>query len=204
MRRIAPHILVAMLAGMTPIHCYAQGNSTANDFAGEWILPENGTVIRVDRCGESICSAIVKAVAPKLPDNGPRRRMPGILVPLTLKQNGPTSWHGELYDTRGGESYEGTINLIEKNRLTFVRCLIGSMLCETVTFYRVDPPKVPQEQEVAAPYAPKAKPKSAVKRPTHADFEAFLKARDASSTPTLSDQEHQALFRDFLDWRRKQ
>jgi hypothetical protein len=38
--------------------------------------------------------------------------------------------HGKRLSIRDSDIYEGTIKLIGKNRLTAVRCIIGSVLCE--------------------------------------------------------------------------
>lgn len=216
MRSIAPYILAAMLACMTPATSFAQEQPTEDELLGEWVLPGNGSVIRAYRCGDTFCDANVKVEPPKRWDSAPRRRVPGILIPSNLRQQGPRTWHGKLYNIRDGDTYEGTINLIDKNRLSFVRCLIGSVLCDTKIFYRSDPPSVaapPIQQrvvsrdrlEVATPPQPTAKTKSkiAARPPTRADFEAFLKERGIASVPTVSAPEQQILFKDFMAWRSK-
>jgi uncharacterized protein (DUF2147 family) len=215
MRCIAPHMLAAMIAGMASTISYAQEKPIEDDLIGEWILPENGSVIRAHRCGDRFCDSDVKVAPPKRWDSAPRRSGPGILIPSNLQRKGPATWRAEFYNLRDGETYEGTIKLIDKNRLSFIRCIIGSVLCETVTFHRIDPPKAPEPEkqerrpvsadrlEVAKPPLPKVKAKAATRQPTRADFEAFLKERGINSVPTTTAQEEQALFREFMAWRSK-
>jgi uncharacterized protein (DUF2147 family) len=213
MKSIVPRVLAAMLAGMAYTISYAQEKLTEDDLLGEWIFPGNGSVIRAHRCGDRFCGSDIKVKAPRLSDNAQKRSRPAILIPSNLEKRGPTTWHGKLVNIRDGDSYEGTITLIDKNRLTLVRCIIGSVLCETVTFQRMDPPRPPEPQERehrAVPAdqlkaaRPSPKPKTTALRPTQADFEAFLRERGTTSAPPLATQDKQMLFEEFLAWRRKQ
>lgn len=214
MNRIALQLLAGVLAGMTYTMAHAQETLTEEDLIGEWILPGNGSVIRAHRCGDAFCGSDIRVAPPMRWDSAPRRSRPGILIPWHLQQQGPTTWQSKLYNIRDGDTYEGTINLIDKNRLSFVRCLIGSVFCDTKIFHRVDPPKPPEPQKqehvgvtanqpkAAKPPSPRAK-EAAARRPTRADFEAFLNERGASQTSTTT-QEEQVLFREFMAWRSKQ
>jgi uncharacterized protein (DUF2147 family) len=222
MRSIAPFVLAAMLGGLASSISHAQENLTDDDLIGEWVLPGNGSVIRAYRCGETFCDANVKVEPVKRWDSAPKEKVPGLLIPRSLRRQGPTTWHGELYNLRDGDTYEGTINLIDKNRLTFVRCFVGSVFCDTKTFLRIDPPSTPEAPtpprqqravpparlEVAAPSrpaaTPKARTKAATRQPSRADFEAFLKERGTTNAPVATTQEPQALFKEFMAWRSKQ
>lgn len=215
MKGIAPHVLAAMLTAIACTGCYAQEQPTGDDLFGEWILPENGSVIRAHRCGDHLCGSEVKGAPPKLPDNGQKRSHPGIFIPYNLQKMGATAWRGEFRNLRNGDTYEGTIKLIDKNRLTLIRCIIGSVLCETVTFHRIASPATPERtrEHRALPIGPltEATPRmskpnaaTAAPRPTRADFEAFLKERAITVVPHSASQDEQALFKEFLAWRRKQ
>ena len=211
MKSFAPRVLAAMLAGMAYTISYAQEKLTEDDLLGEWIFPGNGSVIRAHRCGDRFCGSDIKVEPPRLSDNSQRRSRPDILIPSNLQKSGPTAWHGEFLNIRDGDTYEATIKLIDKNRLTLVRCIFGSVLCETVTFDRIAPPRPPEPQErelravsadqLRAAKRPLPKPKTAAPRPTQADFEAFLSERGITGVPT---QDEQMLFREFLAWRSKQ
>jgi uncharacterized protein (DUF2147 family) len=210
MKHLAPHVLAAVLVGMASATiAYGQEKLTEKHLIGEWILPENGSVIRVHRCGDSFCGADIK-VTPRLWNNSPGPRPPGILIPSKLKKTGPTAWHGELRNIRDGDTYEGTLKLLDKNHLALSRCIIGSAFCETVTFHRVEPPRSPDpekwEQRGASAKQLKAKPltkpksRVAVRQPTSADFAAFLAERGIPRGRAATAQEKQALFREFMDW----
>jgi uncharacterized protein (DUF2147 family) len=223
MRSIALLVLAAMFAGTASSLSQAQESLTEDGLIGEWVLPGNGSVIRAYRCGEAFCDANVAVEQPKRWDSAPKDKVPGLLIPSNLQKKGPATWYGKLRNLRDGDTYEGTITLIDKNRLTFVRCLIGSVLCDTKTFLRVDPPSpapaqtpppaqqravAPARLEVAAPSPPvakpKARPKVAARQPTRADFEAFLKQRSTSNAPVVAAEEPQVLFKEFMAWRSKQ
>jgi uncharacterized protein (DUF2147 family) len=214
MNWIARHLLVAMLATIAPTISHAQETLTEGDLIGEWVLPGNGSVIRANRCGDRFCDSDIRVEAPKRWDSAPRQARPGILIPQYLQKQGPVSWQGKLYNIRDGDTYEGTITLIDKNRLTFVRCLIGTLFCDTKVFHRIDPPKPPEppkqeprtvsadQPKPARPPAPKVK-KPEARQPTRADFEDFLR-ESGSGVPFAGTEEEQVLFREFMAWRSKQ
>jgi uncharacterized protein (DUF2147 family) len=210
MKYLAPHVLAAVLVGMASTTiAYGQEKLTEDTLIGEWILPQNGSVIRAQRCGDSFCGADIK-VKPRLWNNSPGPRRPGILIPSKLQKTGPMAWHGELRNIRDGDTYEGTLKLLDKNHLALVRCIIGSVFCETVTFHRVEPPRAPETQkweqrgasakQLKAKPLPKPKSRVAGRQPTRADFAVFLAERGITSRGAATAQERQALFREFMDW----
>ena len=211
MKHLAPHVLAVVLFGMVSATiAYGQEKLTENDLTGEWILPLNGSVIRAHRCGDSFCDAHIKVEAPRLWSNSPGPRPPALLIPSRLRKTGPTAWRAELRNIRNGDSYEATLKLLDKNHLALVRCLIGSVFCETVTFHRVEPPRLPEpgkrEQRAVSAKQLKAKPlpklKSTVagRQPTRADFAAFLDERGITRRQAATAQEKQALFKEFMAW----
>jgi uncharacterized protein (DUF2147 family) len=215
MKGIAPHMLAAMLVAMACTGSHAQEQLTGDDLFGEWLLPENGSVIRAHQCGDRFCGSEVKVGSPKLPDNGKKRNPPGILIPSNLQKIGVTAWRGEFRNLRDGDTCEGTIKLIDKNRLNLIRCIIGSVLCETVTFHRITPPgsselkrehrAIPVEPLTpATPRVSKPNATTVAPGPSRADFEAFLRERGITVVEHSASQDEQALFKEFLAWRRKQ
>jgi uncharacterized protein (DUF2147 family) len=211
MKHLAPHVLAAVLVGMASATItYGQEKLTEDDLIGEWILPQNGSVIRVHRCGDSFCGTDIRVKPPRLLNNSPGPRPPAILIPSQLQKTGPTVWHGELRNIRDGDSYEGTLKLLGKNHLALVRCIIGSVFCETVTFHRVEPQSLlepaTREQRVVSTKQlkptplPKPKSRGAGRQPTRADFAAFLEERGIASRPVAAAQEKQELFREFIAW----
>jgi uncharacterized protein (DUF2147 family) len=210
MKCTALRVLTVMLTVMVSTSTsYSQDKLIEDDLIGEWLLPGSGSVIRAHRCGDRFCGPDVKFKTPRLLDNGSKRSHPAILFPLNLQKRGPAVWLSKLYNLRNGDTYEATIQLIDKKRLRFVRCIIGSVLCETLIFHRMDPPtpSAPQRQErnaisadqfKARTASPKAR--TAARKPTWADFEAFLKERDINSFQGPTTQERQELFQKFTAW----
>jgi uncharacterized protein (DUF2147 family) len=218
MRRVAPHLLAVMLAGVAAVPSGAQQRLIEDDLIGDWVLPENGTVIHTYRCEDAVCAQIVKVPDPARkdiynPDPVLRRRpLLGIVVASNLYRKGPATWQGRLYNTLNGYTYNGTVRLVEKNRFTFDGCLISVLFCHTKTYYRVEPPKPPKPKPLPAqravssdrlPTAAVTKTKPARKAPRRADFEEFLKGREKPGAPALTEQEREILFKDFLAWREK-
>jgi uncharacterized protein (DUF2147 family) len=216
MRSIAPYMLAAILAGVTPGKSWAQEQLSEDELVGEWVFPGTGSMIRAHRCGDIFCDANAKVDPPKRWDSAPKPRVPSLLIPANLRRQGARTWRAEFLNIRDGETHEGTITLVDKNRLTFVRCLIGSVFCETVIFHRIVPPSVsepPKQPRAASPAQPdaatsplrtvKAQNKPLAKQPTRADFEAFFKERGAASAPVINDAEQQVLFKEYMAWRSK-
>ena len=223
MRSVAPHLLAIMLAGMASSASHAQEKLPEDDLIGDWILPENGYVIHADRCidGDAFCAQIVRVDDPARRDSYnpelPLRRRPllGIIIAANLYKRGPATWQGSLYNPRNGFTYKGKLKLIDRSRFTFEGCLLSFLFCETKTFYRVEPPPVAEKPQKPAsprravaqnrPPLPAAKAKPVGKEPTRADFEDFIKERETTgAAPVLTDQQRQALFKEFLAWRSKQ
>jgi uncharacterized protein (DUF2147 family) len=220
MRRIVPRLLVAMLAVMVPAASHAQQKLPEDELIGDWSLPADGLVIHTYRCGDAFCGRIVKVADPTRrdiynPDPALRRRsLVGIVIAPSLYKKDSTTWQGKFYNAVNGYSYNSTLNLIDRDRFTLHSCLLGGLICHTKSFYRVallTPPKrqkpsAPQrvvssdQLEVATPPVPLAKIKPAAKKPSRADFEAFLRSRNNTDLESLTDQQRQVLFRDFLAW----
>lgn len=214
MRSVAAWLLAVMLAGMGTSGSHGQERPTEDDLIGDWVLPESGAVIHTYRCGDEVCGQIVKVPDPARrdihnPDPALRRRpLLGIVVAPGLSRKGPTSWEGEFYNSLNGYTYTGTLNLVDRERFTFVGCLIGPLFCHTKTYYRVEPPSPPKQPSPQRAVSSRERPpvakaksaKPARKKPSEADFEAFLKDRGVDGNPNLTDKQRQELFTDFMAW----
>jgi uncharacterized protein (DUF2147 family) len=220
MRRTVPRLLATMLAVMVPAASYAQQKLPEDELIGDWALPTDGLVIHTYRCGDAFCGQIVKVADPERRDlNNPDpelrgRPLLGIVIAPSLYKNGSSTWSGRVYNAINGYSYNSTLNLIDKNHFTLHNCLIGSLICHTKSFYRVAPPPPSKRQkppasrrvvssdrvEVATPPVSLGKVKPAARKPTRSDFEAFLRSRNATDLDTLTEEQRQVLFKEFLAW----
>ena len=117
---------------------------TERDLYGDWILRENGSVIRIYGCKGAVCARLVKIADPTRrdiynPDPKLRDRpLVGIVLGTGFKKRGPRKWRGKLYNTLDGITYEGTLNMLDKDRVTMVGCVFTELLCNAKTIYRTE------------------------------------------------------------------
>lgn len=120
-----------------------QAQSGASVF-GVWQHPENGSHIRIAKCGSSVCATIIKVKDPsrtdeKNPDPKLRKRpIVGITIMKGGKKTGENSWSGKLYNTLDGKTYNGTLTLVDKSHLKLQGCVLGGLICQGPTWTRVN------------------------------------------------------------------
>lgn len=137
-------ILTALIgAGLLAFGAGQSIAQTAEDAFGVWVHPENGSHIRIAKCGDSLCATIVKVEDPsrtdvKNPDPSKRKRpIKGITIMSGGKKTGETTWAGKLYNTQDGETYDGTITVVDQNHLKLQGCILGGLICQGPTWTRV-------------------------------------------------------------------
>jgi uncharacterized protein (DUF2147 family) len=114
----------------------------AEDAFGVWVHPENGSHIRVAKCGSGLCATIVKVKDPsrtdvKNPDPAKRKRpIKGITLMSGAKKTGDKTWSGKLYNTQDGETYNGTLTVVDKSHLKLQGCVLGGLICQGPTWTR--------------------------------------------------------------------
>jgi uncharacterized protein (DUF2147 family) len=212
---------IAALIVLSPNPGRAQATAES-DVLGDWEFPENNSVIRTYRCVKALCIKII-TVADRSrrdvynPDPALRSRpLVGLVIASSFQKKGPTTWRGKLYSTLDGGTYEGTLNLLDKNRFTVVGCLFGNLLCDARTFYRVgtqdgdDSPQTAangtgpsEEAPRVAPPPPSRKLVQVARAPSRAEFDAFLDSQKQGGTARLTEAERAVLFNDFLEWQKK-
>jgi uncharacterized protein (DUF2147 family) len=117
---------------------------TAEDAFGVWEHPDNGSHVRISKCGGGLCATIVKVRDPsrtddKNPDPAKRDRpIKGITIMSGAKKSGNASWSGKLYNTQDGETYSGTLTVLSKNQLKLEGCVLGGLICQGPTWTRVN------------------------------------------------------------------
>lgn len=116
----------------------------AEDAFGVWEHPDNGSHIRISKCGGGLCAKIIKVRDPsrkdvKNPDPAKRKRpIKGITIMSGAKKTGEATWSGKLYNTLDGEIYNGTITVLSKNKLKLQGCVLGGLICQGPTWTRVN------------------------------------------------------------------
>lgn len=215
-------IWLLLAACLAPMAAFAADPLKEEDIYGDWLFPENNSVLKFYRCGEQVCGKLIKVVDPSRRDiHNPNpalrnRSVVGVVLFTSEYKRGATTWRGKLYSTLDGSTYEGTLNLLDKNKFVVVGCIFGNLLCDAKTFIRAEPAKVagkpePNRKTVAGgtaaattpatgaaparPALPAARP-----QPTRSDFDAFLAARGTTATAVRTTEQRELLFAEFLAW----
>ena len=115
----------------------------AEDAFGTWVHPDNGSHIKVSQCGGGLCATVVKVQDPSRTDiNNPdpklrQRPIKGITIMSGAKKSGDKSWSGKLYNTQDGQTYSGTVTVVDKNHLQLQGCVLGGLICQGPTWTRL-------------------------------------------------------------------
>ncbi|HKJ62684.1 MAG TPA: DUF2147 domain-containing protein [Hyphomicrobiales bacterium] len=116
----------------------------AEDAFGVWEHPDNGSHIRISKCGGGLCAKIIKVEDPSRTDvknpNPAKRKRPivGITIMSGAKKSGEATWSGKLYNTLDGETYNGTVTVLSKKKLKLQGCVLGGLICQGPTWTRVN------------------------------------------------------------------
>jgi uncharacterized protein (DUF2147 family) len=141
MRSMKAALLGAGLMLLSASHGLAQ---SADDVLGTWENPDNGSHIRIAKCGGGVCATIVKVKDPgRTDEHNPdpklrERKVQGVTIMSGAKQTGDKTWSGKLYNTQDGKTYSGTLTVVDKNSLKLQGCVLGGLICQGPTWTRVN------------------------------------------------------------------
>lgn len=160
-------------------------SSNAAEVNGDWLVEEGLAHVRIVDCGPAKWGVIAWEKRPggidkENPDASKRSR-PTLGMPTLLnmkKKAGTEEWHGTVYNSQDGKSYDSSIKLLSADKLEIKGCVLG-FLCGGQTWTRVvelaPPPGAPKTgpapagQKTAAPApAPAAAPKAPAPAPAAA------------------------------------
>jgi uncharacterized protein (DUF2147 family) len=136
MKRVLGALSVATLL-------FAVDLAHADDPTGLWRTEASAYRYRIARCGNAWC-AFLAWVADNVRDvNNPdpakrNRRVIGILVVPDGKSDGPNRWTGNGYWFRNGNTYAGSVELINGTTLKASGCILGGLICGSTNLYRID------------------------------------------------------------------
>ncbi len=113
---------------------------------GHWRSPTEHGEVEIYACGADICGRVIDGdnirANPDLRDIKNKdtaqqsRRMKGAVI-MTAFHGGPKEWEGgRVYDPQSGNTYHGTVTLVDADTLHLKGCLIGP-LCRTQTWTRI-------------------------------------------------------------------
>jgi len=157
MRRL--HLAIALSVGLC-------GSALAAEPTGEWLVKDGTARIRIEPCANALWGVISwtkgePGTDSQNPDPAKRRRsIIGVPILRSMKQVGPNTWEGEIYDARSGRMYSAQITLVRDDVLTVEGCVLGGIFCDGENWTRVQQtdqtasaPKPPERQ------APPARPR---------------------------------------------
>lgn len=136
-------IILAGLAAGLVLAASASGASAqrADDAVGTWRHPENGSLVKMYKCGARLCARIAKITDGQKTDtknpNPAKRNRPIVgMVIMSANKAGPNKWSGSLYNRADGKTYSGTITVNSRNALSLSGCSLG-IFCKSTTWQRV-------------------------------------------------------------------
>ena len=113
----------------------------APGLTGDWVTPDRSAVVRLGRCGATLCGRIVRILAAGAPRNDihnsdaahRNRPLVGIAVLSGFAPDG--SGDGRAYDPKSGRSYRARLRLNAGGTLRVTGCV--AIICRSQTWTRL-------------------------------------------------------------------
>lgn len=102
------------------------------DVLGTWLRDNGESRVRFARCGDAVCGTVSWL---KNPATAPSKV--GQRVFFDMKPNGANAWSGQAFNPEDGKTYSGRMSL-SGNTLTTQGCVMGGLICRSVTWSRVN------------------------------------------------------------------
>jgi len=129
----------------------------AADPLGTWYTEGRQSRVRIGKCGEALCGALVWLKEPTDPTthrpktdkenaDAQKRKRPllGTEIVLGLKPNGtPDQWKGEVYNPKDGNTYSGYFTMTGAETAVLKGCALG-FICKSQTWTRAPKPALPR------------------------------------------------------------
>ncbi|WP_156179726.1 DUF2147 domain-containing protein [Bradyrhizobium sp. LTSPM299] len=114
---------------------------------GDW-QTEASNLVRIRVCGRALCGYAV--------DRETRDLGEAVLINMKPKQD--AQWSGNIYSHDSGNTYYGTIELTDPDRMRVAACALGRFYCTTADWTRVS--RTPQQQRVITQRQSQPEPRS--------------------------------------------
>tara|TARA_R110000824_G_scaffold338547_2_gene525091 strand:- start:2545 stop:2985 length:441 start_codon:yes stop_codon:yes gene_type:complete len=124
--KLALGLIPAAMAFATPA-------LAADSIHGDWITQERDAIIKISKCGTTVCGRIYKYLV--TPPNGPGqkdihnpdkklrdRTLLGMAILTGFKPDGDI-WRGKVYDPKSGKTYRSEVSLNSANKLKMKGCI---------------------------------------------------------------------------------
>ena len=119
----------------------------APDIDGVWLSPSRDAHVKITHCGDTLCGKVISAIQPKTNPNfldvhnkDPALRSRRVIGAMLLEgfSGGPSEWSGgHVYNPGDGNTYRGTLTLVDDNHLKLTGCALW-VLCKTQVWTRLD------------------------------------------------------------------
>lgn len=120
--------------------------AAAEPITGSWITEEGTAVVRIEKCGTTLCGRIDKFL--ETPPDGPdqrdihnpdpelrSRRLMGLPILTGFTEDGDV-WRGEIYDPKKGKTYRSVLERAGPNQLEVKGCV--GPFCQTQDWPRAN------------------------------------------------------------------
>lgn len=118
----------------------------ADSILGDWVTEEGDAIVRISKCGASVCGRIHKYLV--TPPNGVNqkdihnpdkslrhRKLLGTAVLTGFTPDG-NKWRGRIYDPKTGKSYRSEVTLRSPNALKVKGCI--AFICQGQNWTRAN------------------------------------------------------------------
>jgi uncharacterized protein (DUF2147 family) len=142
-----------ILIAATAILCLsAAAPASAGDPRGNWMTENGRAKVAIANCGGALCGNVVALKEPNDPATGkPRtdrnnpdaarrtRPMIGVQIVIGMKPDETADkWTGQVYNAEDGNTYAGSITLLNATTLRLQGCALGGLVCRNQTWTRAN------------------------------------------------------------------
>lgn len=101
------------------------------DPTGVWLRDNGNSRVRFAKCGDNFCGTLVWVKDADSPSK------PGQRIFYDMKESGANSWSGKAFNPEDGKTYSGKMT-ISGNTMTTSGCVLGGMICRSVSWRKVN------------------------------------------------------------------
>jgi uncharacterized protein (DUF2147 family) len=130
----------------------ATTSARAADPLGTWYTQGKESQVRIVKCGNALCGALVWLKVPNDPKTGrpktdkenadaslQKRPLLGVQIVLGMAPTGtPDQWKGKVYNAKDGNTYTGYFTLTGADTAELKGCALG-FICKSQTWTRTKP-----------------------------------------------------------------
>ena len=115
------------------------GASAQDRSLGVWRNPSNSVHVQIERCGQQMCGTVSWANDKAKADSrrGGTDPLIGTQLFRDFSEEEPGVWRGQVFVPDLGETFSGTVTVVDTNTIRARGCLLGAIGCRTQVWTRV-------------------------------------------------------------------